>query len=500
MENLFDTPSGPVSHRDVRAAVAEEIRSLLYDPVVEAFRSLRRMSANEISSFDPLCPSLHGRPFVDPDDSDCSSNDRSTISETQRFRTSPKFFYTIGDYESSTFYCEFLSEVVVRAPSGRMVSVRNMTEEMSLKPTSSFRSWFRIPLYMVSDIVSRFIAEGWIGLSHHCRSVDRLHIKAELLVLGSLATLGGTIQTFRQLKTLTHICASDHSKFFLTFVDRISSISHEYVFMPRTPEELELIMRRYEEEGLPGCAGSVDVVHVKWANCPAGDYNRSKGKASYPSLAFEVITDYDRRILGVFGPHFGSQNDKHIVKIDNNIRVVTEGWLLKVNWKYYSQDGSVCSTTGAYLICDNGYICWPTLMCPFMGSEMLGRLEDYFSSFVESMRQDVECVFGILKARWTSLDKGFKYRDIKVCGQIFLTCAVLHNMMLREMDRKEKAPRLQRGVHVADDGIWIEGPSERLPVVCTSNVIRLKNAFDQRRMLLCHHLRIWRDKNRATSK
>jgi hypothetical protein len=149
-------------------------------------------------------------------------------------------------------------------------------------------------------------------------------------MLGSLAILGGTLQLFRQLKPLTHLCTSDHSNFFLTVVDHIGSISHKYVFMPHTPEELEPIMWRYEEEGLPGVAGSVDVVHVKWANCPAGDFNRSKGKDSYPSLAFECITDYDRRILGVFGPQFGSNNDKHIVKIDDNVCLMNEGWLSKV--------------------------------------------------------------------------------------------------------------------------------------------------------------------------
>ena len=129
---------------------------------------------------------------------------------------------------------------------------------------------------MVCDIVDCFIAEGWVRITHHCRTPDRLKIKAELLILGTLATLGGTLQSFRQLKPLTHICASDHSNFYLSFVAHVASISHEYVFMPRTMEELLPIMRRYEEEGLPGVARSVDVVHVKRANCPAGDYNCSK--------------------------------------------------------------------------------------------------------------------------------------------------------------------------------------------------------------------------------
>ena len=96
-----------------------------------------------------------------------------------------------------------------------------------------------------------------------------------------------------------------------------------------------------------------------------------------------------------------------------------------------------------------------------------------------------------------SLDKGFKYRDVKTCGQIFLTCAVLHNMMLSEMVQEGKPPCLQRGVHLASDGIWLEGPSESLPVPGTDNATKLKEAFDQRRMQLCHHLRIWRDKNKT---
>jgi hypothetical protein len=52
MDKLFDAPSGPISHREVRAAVAEEISLVMYDPVVDAFRSLCRMSADEIANDD----------------------------------------------------------------------------------------------------------------------------------------------------------------------------------------------------------------------------------------------------------------------------------------------------------------------------------------------------------------------------------------------------------------------------------------------------------------
>ena len=135
---------------------------------------------------------------------------------------------------------------------------------------------------------------------------------------------------------------------------------------------------------------------MKWSNCPGGDFNWSKGKESYPSLAFECVTDIDRRILGVFGPQFGCQNDKHIVKLDPNVRELSEGWLSEVEWQYYNEDGSIKTATGVYVICDNGYICWPTTICPFMRSQMSNRLEDYFSTNLESVRKDVECVFGIM--------------------------------------------------------------------------------------------------------
>jgi len=84
---------------------------------------------------------------VDPDGFDYSSDDSLLDREKLRLCASPKYYYTIGDYESSSFYCEFLSDEVVRVPSGRMVSVREITEEMSRNPKSSFSSWFHMPLY-----------------------------------------------------------------------------------------------------------------------------------------------------------------------------------------------------------------------------------------------------------------------------------------------------------------------------------------------------------------
>lgn len=168
------------------------------------------------------------------------------------------------------------------------------------------------------------------------------------------------------------------------------SIRDEYISLPRDEEELSKIMKRYEEVGLPGAMGSLDVVQVKWSLCPAGDFNRSEGKEGFPMLIFECITDYDRKILGVFGPQFGTQNDKHIVKLDDNVAAVRDEWYSDVDWQYFDEYGIVRTEKGLYLICDKGYIQCPTTICPYMQSVTNGRLEESFSANLESVRKDVE--------------------------------------------------------------------------------------------------------------
>ena len=121
-----------------------------------------------------------------------------------------------------------------------------------------------MPLYKVELLSQRFLDDKWIGLSQHCRTKSKLRIKIDLLIMGALAVLGGTVHSFRQLPTVTNICATEHSKFFHLFNSKLYSIRSEYIYMPRDTEELQLVMNRYEEVGLPGAMGPMDVVHVKW--------------------------------------------------------------------------------------------------------------------------------------------------------------------------------------------------------------------------------------------
>ena len=167
--------------------------------------------------------------------------------------------------------------------------------------------------------------------------------------------------------------------------------------MPRTITELKGVNKSYDAVGLPGCCGSIDVVHVKWSNCPAGGFNRAKGKETFPSLGFECITDFNRRVLLIYGPHFGSRNDMDIVKTEPYVQMLKSERLFRdAQWSYYNENGRVRSSQGTYLISDNGYLRWPTTICPFTRTYKASP-EGYFSTNIESVCKDVECTFRFAK-------------------------------------------------------------------------------------------------------
>ena len=173
-------------------------------------------------------------------------------------------------------------------------------------------------------MVSIFLEKGWIPIGRATETDKEFKLKAELLIMSALNVLGHN-SPFRSLQSNTEINHERHRTFFHHFLTKMYSIRDEFIYLPRTPEELAEVMGPYTAKNVPGACGSVDVVHVKWSMCPAGDYNRCKGKEGYPTLAFEAITDHNRRIMGISSVQFGTRNNKHIVKLDAAVAIVRDG-------------------------------------------------------------------------------------------------------------------------------------------------------------------------------
>jgi len=53
-----------------------------------------------------------------------------------------------------------------------------------------------------------------------------------------------------------------------------------------------------------------------------------------------------------------------------------------------------------------------------------------WSKWLESMRKDVECTFGIMKGRWRILKAGVRLWGVLSVDEVWLTCCALHNWLL----------------------------------------------------------------------
>jgi hypothetical protein len=71
------------------------------------------------------------------------------------------------------------------------------------------------------------------------------------------------------------------------------------------------------------------------------------------------------------------------------------------------------------------------------------RREIRWSEWIESMRKDVECTFGILKGRFRILKSGIRLQGTINADKIWCTCCALHNWLL-EVDGLDV--RWERGV------------------------------------------------------
>mmetsp|Transcript_2588 Transcript_2588/g.3868 ORF Transcript_2588/g.3868 Transcript_2588/m.3868 type:complete len:105 (-) Transcript_2588:443-757(-) len=72
---------------------------------------------------------------------------------------------------------------------------------------------------------------------------------------------------------------------------------------------------------------------------------------------------------------------------------------------------------------DNGYLDWSTMVPP--SKYYYTYAEMRFSKWIESIRKDVECTFGIMKGRFRILKTGIALHGIEATDKVWMTCCGL---------------------------------------------------------------------------
>jgi hypothetical protein len=130
-----------------------------------------------------------------------------------------------------------------------------------------------------------------------------------------------------------------------------------------------------------------------------------------------------------------------MVRLDTFVSGIHDGCILddcKFELLACGKDGEVktLSFLGAYLIVDNGYLDWSCTVPPFGVTNNIDEI--CWSKWLESMRKDVECTFGILKGKWRILKSGVRIYGVDLVDHVWFTCCALHNWLLEVDGLTEK--------------------------------------------------------------
>ena len=222
-----------------------------------------------------------------------------------------------------------------------------------------------------------------------------------LLLLCALRYLGRG-WTFDDLSESTAISEEVIRTFLHRFIDFGSTVLYEqFVIMSKTPEEAKDHMGEFERAGLAGALGSTDATHVMLERVESRMRQAHLGfKMTHTARTYNLTVNHRRRILSTTHGHPARWNDKTLASFDSCMTGIRNGTILEdVVFELYDMDDNGIPFKqkygGVWLLVDNGYLNWSTTVPPMKIT--VDPAEIRFSAWLESMRKDVECTFGILK-------------------------------------------------------------------------------------------------------
>ena len=306
------------------------------------------------------------------------------------------------------------------------------------KWNEKFRKRFRMPyesfieLGMMAEASPKF--DRWKKKD----AVGQRAAPTRLMLLGALRYLGRG-WTFDDIEEATAIHEETHRQFFHVFIEWGSSVLFdEWVAPPQTEEDLRDHTAEYTMAGFNGCIASIDATHVSMERCSHWLWQSNKGfKLNMPSRTYNIAVNHRRRIVSSTTGHPARWNDKTLQLFDEFLVALQHHGALDDNtfwlWEYESAEETSTKMIvykGAWMMCDNGYLHWPTLIPP--SKDWRHIRETRFSQWLESMRKDVECTFGIMKGRFRILKAGVRVHGVEAVDRIWRTCCSLHNFLLEK--------------------------------------------------------------------
>ena len=307
-------------------------------------------------------------------------------------------------------------------------------EPQNKRQRNNFRNRFRMPYASYLDL-AKMISDH--ELFHRWESLDGANHNSsdiKILLLGSLRYLGRG-WTFDDIEEATCISAECHRQFLNVFLVYGSTVLYNlHVTSPAFNTDVSEFEKLFALAGYNGCIGESDGTHVGMLSCASWATIAHLGpKLNIPSRSYNATVTHCRQILGTTCGHPSTWNDKSIILYDDLVGGVHDGKYFcdhEFTLLEHDKSGNIVEIkyAGVWFMVDNGYLNWSTTIPPIKNAVTYKSIR--FSEWLESMRKDVECTFGILKGRFCILRYGIRLRSIKKCDEIWKTCCALHNRLL----------------------------------------------------------------------
>lgn len=235
--------------------------------------------------------------------------------------------------------------------------------------------------------------------------------------------------TLDDIEDLSCIPSSTVWLCFHQFISKFSEVMRPLHIKLPVGNELKEVMDCYNRMGFPGVIGSVDSTHLKWKRCPVELTNLNSSKEGGPVLRWQCVVTHARKIISISGPYYGVSNDIIISRFDDFLQKLSAREIYDdVVYNVFVDNIIQQQYKGVHLLCDGGYNKESYLIDPV--AFRTNKSEVYWSEWLESIRKDVECTFGILKCRFRILDHSFELQSKEDIDYVFVTCCILHNMLL----------------------------------------------------------------------
>jgi hypothetical protein len=303
-----------------------------------------------------------------------------------------------------------------------------------------FRRRFRLPYdrYLeLLDIVKKAERDDGELYFRRWMSYDATGVASspiEIMLLGALRYLGRGL-TFDDIEEATCISEETHRQFFEVFTSFGREVLYpKWVIAPKDKFDAETHLHEMQQAGFHGCIGSCDATHVLHERIShAQQQSHSSFKVQGTARTYNITVNHRRYIMSSTTGHPCRWNDKTLQLFDTFLNNIYKGKILQdviFELLQKNEHGEIISVKyrGVWIMVDNGYLNRSITIPPMKSS--LNIREIKWSQWLESMRKDVECTFGILKGRWRILKAGIRVHGVRKADNIWHTCCALHNWLL----------------------------------------------------------------------